>query len=139
MDLHAIIYVSSATTIVPFEEFQESVDLSRAQFREQGITGILIFAAGNILVMLEGDRDLITAAYRKGMERPHHNFIKLYDKPLKTRFFEDHPLAVKVINTDEWKPADDFQSEEQKEYLEECLNSDHSTMKILKDFIKNNT
>ncbi|MBC8051609.1 MAG: BLUF domain-containing protein [Sphingobacteriaceae bacterium] len=136
--LHTIIYLSSATEIIDVEIARQSIIRNREYNKLNGITSLAVFAQGNILAMMEGERDVILKAYRQNMNGHHHGFLKLYDKPVQSRCFEDFPLAIKVVNMDEWRSLDDFKEEYMREYFEECINLDAPTMKIVKDFIKNN-
>jgi hypothetical protein len=140
-DLHAVVFVSSSTINYSKSEMQHILTNTREHNRINNITGLLIFGGGNMLRMMEGTKETVQAEFYSIQEDnlQREDTIKLIDKPIKQRYFEDYPLAFKPLNSQSLKHFDDFKEPESREFFEECLATDDSVMKIVKDFLKHNT
>jgi hypothetical protein len=139
--LHAIVYVSSAVKHYSSNEFSQLIAPIKTSFKEINLSGLVIYANGNGLTMIEGGREAVEAQYQLNRSHPgHHDIIKLFDRPIQQRYFEDYVFAVKAINSSEFKSIDDFESGEHKEYWHEYLSlTDDPIVKIIKDFLRYNS
>lgn len=139
-NLHAVVYVSSSTTDYSHSEMEDILNDVRTYNRTHNITGLLIFGGGNMFRMMEGSKETVQAQYYLIQEdNQDDGAIKLLDKPIKHRYFGDYPMAFKALNAQNLKHFDDFKEPESKEFFDECLATDDSVMKLVKDFLKHNT
>ena len=139
-NLWAIIYVSSAMKDLSLSQVSGFVEMKRKTRIEQGVTGLVILAQNNVLVVQEGLSAGVKGEFEDDRKHPgHHTMIKLFDGPIKQRFFEGFPLAFKPIGNKAFNHMDDFITPENKEYFEEILQMEHLISKLMRDFIKNNS
>jgi hypothetical protein len=139
-NLHAVVYVSSSSVDYSQHEMESILNDVRTYNRTHDITGLLIFGGGNMLRMMEGTKETVQAQYHLMQEdNEQDGAIKLLDKPIKHRYFGDYPMAFKALNSQNLKHFDDFKEPESKDFFDECLATDDSVMKLVKDFLKHNT
>lgn len=139
-NLWAILYVSSAMKGLKPEDVRYFLQVSKDIRIANGLSGIVILAQNNVLVLQEGIKENVKSAFETDKKHPaHHSMIKLYDGPISSRYFEDFPLAFKQIGNTDLAHLDDFKASSNAEYLSELLQMDHAIPKIIKDFIKNNS
>jgi hypothetical protein len=139
-DLWCVLFVSTGMKDTTPEELKDILDAVADQRRLRGITGLVLFAHGNNLIMIEGSMENVQQEYESAQQHPgHHSMIKLYSGPIPYRFFEEWPLALKVVGPEEFKKLDDFISNEQQEYFKEFLEIDHFVARSCRNFIRNNT
>ncbi|MDB5119991.1 MAG: hypothetical protein JWN56_1209 [Sphingobacteriales bacterium] len=139
--LHAIIFVSSATENFGGDKLLELLQPLRENRQLKNLTSLVVYANGNALSLIEGEREVVEKEYEMLKSYPaHHDLIKLYDKPIVHRYFENYSLAFKSIGNPSLKAIDDFNTGENKDYWDECLSlTDDQIIKIITDFIKNNS
>ena len=139
--LHAIIYVSSATKHYSSYELSQLISPFKTLWKETKLSGLVIYANGNGLTLLEGEREAVEKQYEQNKSHPgHHGIIKLFDRSIQQRYFEDYVFALKVINSSEIKSIDDFESVENTEFWQEYLSmTDDPIVNIIKDFMRYNS
>ncbi|MBC8052754.1 MAG: BLUF domain-containing protein [Sphingobacteriaceae bacterium] len=131
----ALIFVSSVTEILSKEEVSVIVEAERKQSNSNGLSGMAIVLGGNVLRYVEGNEENVIAEFKQASRNYNiTNIIKLFDGSIAHRYFENYLFMSNVHPS-----LSDFKSPEMKEYLEECLSIDSMPMRIIKDFIKNNT
>ncbi|QNH61931.1 BLUF domain-containing protein [Hymenobacter sediminicola] len=111
--MHHLIY--SSTSAVPFSEEQLHTLLSqaRANNEQQGLTGILLYHAGQFMQLLEGPPAAVHALYNHIAQDPRHTgIIKLADKPVENRSFPDWSMAFRVVNDEQFNLLLGYQSPE---------------------------
>jgi hypothetical protein len=138
--LWAFVCISSAAELFTKEEVTKLLDDMRLENLSENLTGVLFYSNGNMLMLIEGEKNAVLSQYKFVQQlQQHHSVLKIVDKAIVQRYFEDYPLAFKPVNSDELKPLDDFSSPEKMEYLEECLGMNDPLMMLLRNFLKNNT
>ncbi|WP_207536324.1 BLUF domain-containing protein [Desertivirga arenae] len=139
-EVWCMVFVSSTIKDTTPEMTHSILETVRKERREANLSGLTIFAGGNNLILVEGEKAEVYKEYEQAKKHPaHHSMIKLYDGALPCRFFEDSPLALKVIGGEGFRGLDSFITEEQKEYFDEFLTMEHAVARLCKDFIRNNT
>jgi len=138
---HTIIFVSSAIQNFTSDELLGFLNTFRAERLKKNLSGIILYANGNALSMIEGEKEVVETEFNLTKSCPnHHDIIKIYDKAIPHRYFENYSLAFKVIGNASLKSIDDFATDENREYWDECLLlTDDPIIKIIKDFIRNNS
>lgn len=137
-ELEGLIFVSSATKILSYDETETIINFYREDAKAKGITGLVIFASGSILRYVEAEKEIIISQYKLAQKNlQHFNLIKLLQKPIPRRLFPNYPMAFISISQS-FKVLSDFDALQLKEYLEKCYEIAPTTVRIINDFIKNN-
>lgn len=88
MPLIQLIYVSSATRELSDPELDDILQVSVRRNAEAGLTGMLIYADGNFMQVLEGEEAAVRAAYARIERDPrHHHALVIDDSPVEQRDF----------------------------------------------------
>lgn len=139
-NLWAILYVSSAMKNLSPADVEYYLNLNKEFRIKSKITGIVVLAQNNVLVLQEGEKENVKAEFEAEKKHPaHHSLIKVFDGPIEGLYFEDFPLAFKPIGNPDLAHLDVFTQPNFKEYLDEILNLDQSVPRIIKEFIQNNS
>ncbi|WP_207533993.1 BLUF domain-containing protein [Desertivirga arenae] len=139
-ELWSVVLLSTTVKEITPEQIEKDLAKRREVRKANGITGIVINARGNILLLAEGAKAQVQHQYEEIKKyQGHHSIIKLYFGPVPFRFFEEEPLAFKSLGVEAYKFLDSFTSIEQKEYFQEVLDIHHPVSRIISDFIKNNS
>ena len=92
--LTAIVYVSSAVTLLDNDALVELLRVARARNEDAGVTGLLLHADGNFLQYLEGEHDRLMPIWASIERDPrHHRINVLLDGPTAQREFEGWSMA----------------------------------------------
>lgn len=93
-----IVYMSRAVHPLSDQELQTLLDQCRRDNAARNVTGVLFYSHGNIAQLIEGEEEELNALFdiisRDGR---HSNVVKLVDKPISTRSFEDWAMAFHPI------------------------------------------
>jgi hypothetical protein len=79
-DVHALTYVSSATTLLSVPELVELLEQSRPKNDEQGVTGMLLYSGGNIIQALEGPMAAVESIFDAIEVDPRHTDVRVLDR-----------------------------------------------------------
>lgn len=138
-EIWGIGYVSAASQPFTVEEMTTIKQEIQSDCSSKNISGILIYAEGNVLCFIEGPKDIVLNQYNQVLrDTRHKNLVKLFSGPILSRYFEDFGLALKFEGNRVFASLDDFNTIERQVYLDECLNMEDKVMKLISDFIKNN-
>lgn len=97
--LRSILYVSSATRAMTSFELQQLVRDSRARNGALGITGILLYRAGNFIQYLEGPAAGVGELHlRIRRDRRHFSVITILDCEIGSRAFADMALRFQDLD-----------------------------------------
>ena len=78
-ELEGLIFVSSATKILSYDETETIINFYREDAKAKGITGLVIFASGSILRYVEGEKEKIITQYKLAQKNlQHFNLIKCF-------------------------------------------------------------
>ncbi|MDB5121337.1 MAG: hypothetical protein JWN56_2555 [Sphingobacteriales bacterium] len=138
LQTYALVYLSTIDKNLSIDQGREVISRRREVNRAVGASGLLIYSGGNILRVLEGNKDIVQKLYEHARLEPQHDVTKIYFGPIPHRYFSDYPLALRIIGGS-LKPLDDFQSEEMKEYWDMLLELNEPVINLIKDFIRNNS
>jgi hypothetical protein len=94
-----IVYVSSAVREFSDAELSGLLAKSRTNNAACGITGMLVYADGNFLQVLEGPKEDVLAAYLRIHDDPRHRgVIKLLEKAVPCRYFPQWSMGFDCID-----------------------------------------
>ena len=97
---HCIVYFS--TWREPFQEkdLVATLELSRQNNAVDGITSVTLYVRGNIIQVLEGQKEVVEALYaRIQQDHRHTNVTKVLSRPIQKRLFAGSALAYETITT----------------------------------------
>lgn len=98
-DLHALVYVSTATRSLSEKELSHLLDRARTRNSQEGVTGVLLYAHGNFIQYLEGPASGIAAVYAViKADSQHHGIIELMRETIQSREFSHWSMAFRNIS-----------------------------------------
>ncbi len=99
--IYKLIYISSAATPLSESELTKILQKSRENNAPRNITGLLLYSDGNIIQLLEGEKNEVEELY-KIIERDdrHGGVIRLLAEYDETRDFPDWSMGFKRLARD---------------------------------------
>lgn len=89
-----LIYLSAAKTPLSDKELLAHLEKVRENNKKNDITGILMYADGNFLQLLEGSKEAVVKLFQQiGADKRHHYVTKIKEGYEKERFFPDTSMA----------------------------------------------
>lgn len=102
-----LIYASTATQGFDQTELIALLRKARAANAQVGVTGMLLYVAGNFFQVLEGEQSAVEAQFAKIMTDPRHtNVVTIIKEPLAKRSFGDWTMAFAEISREEFQRVD---------------------------------
>ena len=93
------IYVSSAVKPFTNDELLQLLDKARENNEKLGITGMLLYKAGDFMQVLEGDDTAVRWLSSRISKDPRHRDVKaLIDGPATEREFPDWSMGFRNLN-----------------------------------------
>lgn len=97
---HCIVYFSSSVSLFQESDLVALLQQSRHNNALAGISGILLINQGSIVQVLEGNREVVEALYKRiEQDRRHTDVIKVVDVPIEKRSFVDWSMSCKTITS----------------------------------------
>ncbi|GAB3863816.1 hypothetical protein GCM10028824_00540 [Hymenobacter segetis] len=94
MAVYQLIYRSVAIRLLSDEELARLVEQSRIHNYSQGITGVLFYAEGRFLQVLEGEMEPVKVLYECiWQDSRHTEVVKLFSGPVAQRLFAGWSLG----------------------------------------------
>lgn len=98
--MYNIIYISTAMQL--FDEYELTIllDECREYNGQQGITGMLLYADGTFIQVLEGEKADVMRVFEKiKYDARHNNIIELAGGPLTERNFPQWEMGFASVNS----------------------------------------
>ncbi|MCC8409966.1 BLUF domain-containing protein [Mucilaginibacter sp. UR6-1] len=132
-----IIYLSTATTLLNDFELAEILSISRDNNVAKQLTGMLLYADGTFMQVLEGEKEEVMRTYHKILlDERHKNVIELAAGPLDTRNFPEWSMGFASVNADVLEEFEGYVDPQSKGFLNnEKVNA---AIIMLKGFAENN-
>ena len=100
--LRQLIYVSSATRLLREPELLEILECARENNAPLDVTGMLLYAEGSFIQVLEGEAPAVEKLLRKiRRDGRHRGFLILLDRPIAERDFEGWSMAFHRVSQNE--------------------------------------
>lgn len=97
--IYTLVYISFAAGGLREKELSEILEASRRNNQKRGITGLLLYAEGNIIQVLEGNQEEVEALYEKiGLDERHERITRLFAGHSETRLFSEWSMAYKRLS-----------------------------------------
>ena len=94
-----VIYLSSATKPISDEEISLLLTVSRKRNLENNITGLLLYADGNFIQIIEGNELDVNLLFDKiQKDSRHKNVITVVNEKIKKRSFSDWSMGYSIVN-----------------------------------------
>ena len=96
--LKQILYFSSAVRLFSDDELLALLKVARANNARLDVSGMLLYADGNFVQLIEGPDNAVDALYAKISRDPRHtSLLKALDGPISERRFADWTLGFDRI------------------------------------------
>jgi len=100
--LHSLVYVSSAVEEITADKLSHLLRRAKARNLVHGVTGVLLFDAGNFMQYIEGPQAGLAEIYRHiKRDRLHAGIIELSVERNLSRSFGNWALGARVFNAPE--------------------------------------
>ena len=97
--MHQVIYFSSAPALFDKKDLLDILTVSRANNTRDGISGILLYKDGNILQVLEGEREAVERCFTRVERDPrHHGLIVVESRDVAQREFGDWSMGFRDLD-----------------------------------------
>ncbi len=98
-ELHALVYVSTATRMLMLADIDQILVEAQANNRKEEITGVLLYDAGNFMQYLEGPLENLVRVYQRiKNSSKHHGIVELLKWPIEVREFPEWSMAFRSVN-----------------------------------------
>ena len=135
---HCIVYFSSWTEPFQEEDLSTVLKQSRQNNNKTGITGVILYVRGNVIQVLEGEKEAINTLYERiERDQRHTNVIPVLNRPIAQRLFAAWSMGYETITTrqlEEIKTILDLDSNE----TSSTLSGNHIILKTIKVFYESN-
>lgn len=99
MALIQLIYVSSLSDIKLEQDIGKILESSVRHNKENGITGMLLYANGNFLQVLEGEAEAVGESFTRICADPrHYDIIHLISGPIADRHFSQWSMGYQHLS-----------------------------------------
>ena len=97
MDPYYVVYTSVATDPMHEEELRAILEHARASNHQTRVTGLLLYSNGQILQVLEGEKEEVEKLYEKIRRDPRHTHVATVEAGFsKHRIFPDWSMGFGV-------------------------------------------
>lgn len=98
--MYRLIYVSSAVNLFSDEQLRQLLEISRHNNSQCGVTGLLLYADGNFIQVLEGDESTVLSTHQRiAKDSRHQGLITLMQGEIAQREFEGWSMGFKNIDS----------------------------------------
>jgi hypothetical protein len=134
--MYYLIYISSAVRPMGQEDLIDILNKSRDKNLRNKVTGLLLYADGNFIQVLEGSQENVLGIYYDiTTDTRHKNVIKLISEPLKKRVFPKWSMGFAALAPEKLKELEGYINPESEMFN---ASSVHPAIAILKAFVEGN-
>ncbi len=95
MGLRRLVYGSSTPTLLTPSVVADILYVSRRNNLADEVTGVLLYADGNVLQVLEGDAETVSRTFDRIQDDPRHRHIALFlDEAIDERMFAEWAMGL---------------------------------------------
>ena len=139
LPLYHLVYQSVATTFLDESELGRILAQSRAWNSAHGLTGVLLFSAGDIMQVLEGTREEVEYIFdRISRDARHANVLKLSDGPIAQRQFEQWSMGFKAVRPEDYAQLQGY-VDPARALPQATAGTDSSLREVLAAFVAEDT
>ena len=97
-----LVYASRSVARLDADALRELLSAARARNAEDGITGMLLYAHGSFLQLLEGDEAAVDTTFERISADDRHSDLRLLDRaPIEARGFGDWSMGFEEPDDDQ--------------------------------------
>lgn len=97
--VYFLLYVSSATNLFSRTDLEVILDMSRRNNTALAVSGILLYKDGNLMQLLEGEKQAVVNLYAKiGQDPRHHDLTMIWDGTEDQRQFPSWSMAFRSLD-----------------------------------------
>lgn len=109
MSLIHLIYVSTAREELDVVQLDKILESSVRHNTEQGVTGMLLYANGNFMQVLEGDAAAVDETFSRVKDDPRHHGVFLIERaPIAQRAFARWTMGFKRLDAQDMATHPDY-------------------------------
>lgn len=98
-ELYHIVYLSASSHLLSDEDLRAILTTSRANNRERGVTGMLLYSEGGFIQALEGPKNEVIDLYRIiGHDPRHGQLTTLLEGPIGERNFPHWTMGYRRVD-----------------------------------------
>jgi hypothetical protein len=99
MGLERVIYVSTANHAIDASALADILDASVRNNGASGLTGMLLYAGGSFMQVLEGDSEAVDATLARVCRDPRHSDVFEIDRsPIEERAFANWRMGLRRLD-----------------------------------------
>ena len=137
--MYFVVYVSSATDKLSEKDLLSILEKARLNNALLSITGLLVYIDGNIIQILEGDKEQVMELYSHiSGDARHRGMIKLLEGSLKERNFENWSMQFKSLSYAEAAKVAGYKNLSKDELIPGSTEGVHAALKIISTFCRTN-
>jgi hypothetical protein len=96
IQLFGLVYVSTATPLADIAQIEQLLDRAQERNARAGLTGVLLYDAGNFMQYVEGPADALARVYASiCRSRLHTGVIEILREPIRAREFPEWSMAFR--------------------------------------------
>lgn len=139
MGLVQLVYVSSAAKLLDDAELDQILESSARNNEKVGITGMLLYAAGSFMQVLEGEEESVNSTFARVTADPRHSGVILIMKEaIETREFAEWAMGFKRLTAADVKKHPEHAHLLSGKFDAKALETDGSALSLMKSFISSN-
>lgn len=106
-----IIYISSSTKYLNGEEIETILSISRENNHINGITGLLLYADGDFLQVIEGPKILLIKLFESiKKDKRHTEIMTIANKEIKEKHFPNWNMGFYISNYEELRKIKGYET-----------------------------
>ena len=134
--MYYLIYVSTAVNLMDTQELTEILTISRKKNLEHSITGMLLYAEGTFIQVLEGAEEDVKLIYSNIIKDTRHkNLIKLVNSSIERRAFPEWSMGFAAVDKETLSELKGYISPDDI-YFEDSASD--PAINIMKTFVESN-
>ncbi len=107
VELVHCIYASASTVSFTKDEITELLAIAQRNNGALGVTGMLLYEDGSFFQVLEGEKDNVSALFKKiALDKRHSKVIKIIQEPIQERAFSNWTMGYSGITRYELSAID---------------------------------
>ncbi|QJX48179.1 BLUF domain-containing protein [Hymenobacter taeanensis] len=130
--LHHLVYQSIATTPLDDNALGAILLRSRSWNEAHNLTGILLYCDGEIMQVLEGEKNEVHYIFARIREdQRHFRVVKLSDGPIQKRNFSQWSMGFKAVAPEAFADLKGYTNPEGENYLSSYSENDNISLHSL--------
>lgn len=136
--VYYLCYISSQKSILREKDLIELLSESRKKYKENNITGLLLYFEGHFVEFLEGDKDTVQSIFKKTTsDKRHKSVFKITESITDQRKFTNWSMSFPSLNKSKLSKLFGYKPFEIETILSEFSEEDnHPGLVLLRSFIK---